>query len=292
MEKTSPVEIFKAQYSNKAAEKCFGISNFSFVILLIVSIMLLSFSFVMSRVQQGLILSSPNLYPGFGGVLQDMAKQTGDFSVDDGELNVSFNYPRRLESNGWLVVVTDDAPALVLDEEKTGAYQPMFILGESSFVISQPATNTSLEGAYRFLGFFSSTEIRKIVNNVNDMVTYTKAFLFASATGEIPSSIISMILLMGVQYVFFIFISGLLLTTSHRSAIKGTEFWQKTKLLPSIKIMTVLGFAPSFLLALVSHFNPTMGVTFGWLLFSIITSVRAVYLYVKRMKAKPIIWST
>jgi hypothetical protein len=292
MEKTAPVQIFKAQYSNAATEKCSGISVLAFIFLLFVSVMMLSFSFVTSRVQQGLNMSSLLLYPSFGGVLQDMAKKDGEFNVTNGELDISFNYPRRFESNGWLVIVTTGEPALVLDKEKSATYQPMLILGSNSLVISQPKTNTRLEGDYRYLGFFSTVELRKIVNNVDDMVVYTKAFLFAASTGGVPSSILSMILLMGVQYLFFIFIAALLLTISHRSAAPNTGFWQRTTLLSSLKIMAVIGLGPAFLLAVVSHFNPSLGVTFGWLLFSLITAGRAVYLYVKRMKSKPIIFST
>ncbi|HZK20636.1 MAG TPA: hypothetical protein VFC68_07925, partial [Treponemataceae bacterium] len=265
MKKVSLVKIFKAQVSNTAAEECFAISIPAFISLLLVSIMMISFGFVRSRVQEGMTMSSPNLYPSFGGVLQDIAGKTGDFNVQNGELYMSFNYPRRFESNGWLVVVADDEPATVLDNEQTAAYQPMLILGQNALVISQPATNVVLQGDYRFLGFFSTDELRKITHNVQDMLTYTQAFLFAAATGAIPSSIVAMVLLMGVQYLIFILVAGLLLSVTHRSAMENTDFWRRTTFYSSVKIITVLGCGPAFLLAIISYFKPSIGVTFGWL---------------------------
>ena len=76
------LEIFKAQVSNKSAEACANISIWQLIFLIISSIFIISYPFINQRVKQSVTMSDARLYPGLGGVLQDIGKLDATFSVN------------------------------------------------------------------------------------------------------------------------------------------------------------------------------------------------------------------
>ena len=68
----------------------------------------------------------------------------------------------------------------VLLEEKTASYQPIIIFSEEELFISQPTHQIRLSTKYDSLGFFSSNELKKVIGNKANMVTFTKTFLFSA----------------------------------------------------------------------------------------------------------------
>ena len=154
--------------------------------------------------------------------------------------------------------------------------------------ISQPTHQIRLSTNYDSLGFFSSNEIKKVINNKAEMINFTKAFLFSASVAETPVAIIQMIGLMAIQYLFYIVVASLLLSMSRLKAIKGTNLERISKFLPSLKIVTSIGLLPAIIVALVSYFNSSFGMSFGWVIFCLIVGVRTMIIYMKRVKSKSV----
>ena len=282
------LEIFKAQVSNKSAEACADISIWQLIFLIIASIFIISYSFVNQRVKQSVTMADARLYPGLGGVLQDIGKLDATFSVNDDKLMYSFNMPERLESNDWIVRFTKKEASDVLAEERTAAYQPVIIFSEDGLLISQPQHQIVLSSNYKSLGFFSANELRKVIGNKTEMVTFTKSFLFSAAVAGTPIAILQMVGLMALQYGFYIIVASFLLSMSRIRAMKGTNLERISKFLPSLKIVTTLGFLPSIVVALISYFNSSFGMSFGFVVFCLIVGVRTMIIYMKRIRSKSV----
>ena len=282
------LEIFKAQVSNKSAETCADISIWQLIFLIIASIFIISYSFVNQRVKQSVTMADARLYPGLGGVLQDIGKLDATFSVNDDKLMYSFNMPERLESNDWIVRFTKKEASDVLAEERTAAYQPVIIFSEDGLLISQPQHQIVLSSNYKSLGFFSANELRKVIGNKTEMVTFTKSFLFSAAVAGTPIAILQMVGLMALQYGFYIIVASFLLSMSRIRAMKGTNLERISKFLPSLKIVTTLGFLPSIVVALISYFNSSFGMSFGFVVFCLIVGVRTMIIYMKRIRSKSV----
>ena len=282
------LEIFKAQVSNKSAEACADISIWQLIFLIIASIFIISYSFVNQRVKQSVTMADVRLYPGLGGVLQDIGKLDATFSINDDKLMYSFNMPERFESNDWIVRFTKKEASDVLAEERTAAYQPVIIFSEDGLLISQPQHQILLSSNYKSLGFFSANELRKVISNKAEMVTFTKSFLFSAAVAGTPIAILQMVGLMALQYGFYIIVASFLLSMSRIRAMKGTNLERISKFLPSLKIVTTLGFLPSIVVALISYFNSSFGMSFGFVVFCLIVGVRTMIIYMKRIRSKSV----
>ena len=252
------------------------------------SIFIISYSFVNQRVKQSVTMADARLYPGLGGVLQDIGKLDATFSVNDDKLMYSFNMPERLESNDWIVRFTKKEASDVLAEERTAAYQPVIIFSEDGLLISQPQHQIVLSSNYKSLGFFSANELRKVIGNKTEMVTFTKSFLFSAAVAGTPIAILQMVGLMALQYGFYIIVASFLLSMSRIRAMKGTNLERISKFLPSLKIVTTLGFLPSIVVALISYFNSSFGMSFGFVVFCLIVGVRTMIIYMKRIRGKSV----
>jgi hypothetical protein len=287
------LEIFKAQVSNKSAEACANISIWQLIFLIISSIFIISYPFINQRVKQSVTMSDARLYPGLGGVLQDIGKLDATFSVNadnnnEYKLMYSFNMPERFESNGWIVRFTKKSAEKVLAEEKTAAYQPIIVFSEDALLINQPQHQIKLSTKYNALGFFSASELRKVIGNKAEMITFTKSFLFSAAVAGTPTAILQMVGLMALQYAFYIVVAAFLLSMSRLRAMKGTNLEKISKFFPSVKILATLGFLPSIIVALISYFNSSFGMSFGWVVFCLIVGVRTIIIYMKRVRSKSV----
>lgn len=287
-DRVPPVTIFAAQISNDAAEKCSGISFLLLVVLMVFSICVLSYSFIAQRVTQSLGMADASLYPGLGSALKELAKQKGSFRVNGDILELSQDFPPRIETSGWIILSGFEHPDDALTAEKSASYMPVLVLGTQGLIISQPLYSVKLSASWRTLGLFSSADIKKVSGNTDSFVTYIQAFLFSASTSEVPSAIVTLLLLMGVQYLFFILVAALLLSISHMRAMKGTFYEKKTSFFSSLKILTVVGILPSLAVAITAGISPSFGISFGWILYSLITGIRAVSIYMKRMKSRPV----
>jgi hypothetical protein len=238
-------------------------------------------------------MADARLYPGLGGVLQDLGKLDATFSIKEDndkeyKLMYSFNMPERFESNGWIVRFTKNSAEETLAEEKSAAYQPIIIFSEDGLLINQPHHQIKLSTKYNALGFFSASELRKVIGNKAEMVTFTKSFLFSAAVAGTPTAILQMVGLMALQYAFYIVVAAFLLSMSRLRAMKGTNLERISKFLPSIKIVATLGFLPSIIVALISYFNSSFGMSFGWVVFCLIVGVRTMIIYMKRVRSKSV----
>lgn len=234
-------------------------------------------------------MADARLYPGLGGVLQDIGKLDASFSVNDDKLMFSFNMPERMESNGWIVRFTNKSADEVIAEEPTASYQPIIVFSEEDLFISQPTHQIRMSSKYNSLGFFSSNELKKVIGNKAEMVSFTKAFLFSASVAETPTAILQMICLMAVQYVFYVVVASFLLSMSRIKAMKGTNLEKISKFVPSLKIVTTLGLLPAIIVALVSYFNASFGMAFGWVVFCLIVGVRVMIIYMKRVRSKSVV---
>jgi hypothetical protein len=219
------------------------------------------------------------------------APDTASVNADNNneyKLMYSFNMPERFESNGWIVRFTKKSAEKVLAEEKTAAYQPVIVFSEDALLINQPQHQIKLSTKYNALGFFSASELRKVIGNKAEMITFTKSFLFSAAVAGTPTAILQMVGLMALQYAFYIVVAAFLLSMSRLRAMKGTNLEKISKFFPSVKILATLGFLPSIIVALISYFNSSFGMSFGWVVFCLIVGVRTIIIYMKRVRSKSV----
>ena len=127
-----------------------------------------------------------------------------------------------------------------------------------------------------------------IIGNKVEMVTFTKSFLFSAAVAGTPTAILQMVGLMALQYGFYIIVASFLLSMSRIRAMKGTNLERISKFLPSLKIVATLGFLPSIVVALISYFNSSFGMSFGFVVFCLIVGVRTMIIYMKRIRGKSV----
>lgn len=283
------LEIMKAQVSNKSADTCADISIGHFLFIIIACIFILSYPFINQRVKQSVSMSDARLYPGLGGVFQKLASQDGSFSVKDDELFFSFNMIERQELNGWIVIFSKEDPKKILENEKTASYQPVIIFAEKELYISQPQHGFKLSSSYKPLGFFSSSEIKKITNNKSEMILYVKAFLNSASNSEVPHAIFTMLLVVALQYLLLVFVIAALLCFSKIKAIPNTRLEKISHLWPSLRIVATISFLPSIVVAIISYFNSSFGMSLGWVIFSLILGVRAIVIYMQRIKSKSVV---
>lgn len=282
------LEIVKAQVSNKSADTCADISIGHMITIVIACIFILSYPFINQRVKQSVAMSDPRLYPGLGGVFQKLANQEGSFTVKDDMMFFSFNMIERQELNGWIVIFSKQDPKKLLENEATASYQPVIIFGEKELYISQPQHGFKLSSSYKPLGFFSSSEIKKITNNKSDMILYVKAFLNSASNSEVPNAIFTMLLVVALQYLLLVVVISALLCFSKIKAIDNTRLEKVSHFFPSLKIVSTISFLPAIIVALISYFNSSFGMSLGWVIFSLILGVRAIVIYMQRIKSKSV----
>lgn len=281
----SLLEIVKAQISNKNAENCKNMKNATMIIILIVLIFVGAFPYVNQRVGAGLRNSDASQYPGLGSVLINTAKHSGGFFVENYELFWDKG-EQVFDEGDWKVVFTTKDAEQYLSSHKELKSVSTIIFSKKSLLISCPATEKTVNGMYSACPDFSSQQILEASKSTETMVTYIQALLFALCTAQIPSAILMMILLIAVQTVLFIFAMGFLLSHSKRNAWDKKESSRTYGLLSSIKIMTSIAILPCFFVSGYSYFNPSFGLSLGWILYSFILGLRAVTIYITRIKGR------
>lgn len=282
-------DILAAQISNKNAEKLSSHNMTVFAVLLVFSVSLLSFPFVRQRLLQGLYFSRAENYAGLGGVFQTLSRQEADFHVEGTKLIMDENLPEFLECSGWFVFfdrdnIVDEAAVLELSK-------PAMVIKQDEMLINVPPANIDIKSSYGNLGLFSRDKIRQACSSTDSLILYIQGFLFAFATQGTGTAIITMILLMAVQYVLFALVAGFLLSLSAIRSVSKQQSGKLKAFAGSLKIVTGCSVLPAFVICFAGLFRADLVISYGWLAFSFATGLRLVTIYLQRVKPKSIIYS-
>lgn len=279
------LEIIKAQISNKNAENCKNMKIRTMVIILIALVFISAFPYVNQRVGAGLRNSDASQYPGLGSVLINAAKKSGGFYVENNEL-VFPNGDQVFEEGQWKVVFTQVDAEMYLSNHPELSSVSSIIFSKKSLLINCPETQKQINSVYTAFPDFSSEQILQAAKKTDTMVVYIQALLFSMCTAQVPSAILMMVLLMAVQTVLFIFAMAFLLSHSKRNGWDKKDTSRKFGFLSCIKIMTSVAIFPCVFVSGISYFNPSFGLSLGWILYSFILGLRAITIYITRVRGK------
>lgn len=281
--------ILKAQISNKDAEKLGEKKGIYFVLLFALILSLLTFPFIRQRTVQSLYYADASNYSGFGAVMKTLGNLEGDFHVENDKLYMESTLPERMNVSDWLILFdrNDNVEESFIKKLKVSA----LVLKRDEILISVPSKDIDIKSGYSNLSLFSRDEIRKASNSKQNLVLYIQGFLFAFATQGTSSAIVTMMLLMAVQYISFVLVVSVLFTASNiKSAVKA-EHHIMYYFASSLKIITGCSLLPAVLICIAGIIKPSVAITYGWLLFSFATGLRLVVLYLQRLKPKSIVYS-
>ena len=282
--KFNPLEIVKAQFSNKSAEKCRDMKISTMIILIIGLIFITAFPYINQRTGSCVQNAEASRYPGFGAALIKAAEENS-FYVKDGIL-VSAESEKVIEEGEWTLVFTplesDDYLKTHL-QIKDGSY---IIFSEKTITVSSNETSSTVSGSWSVLPDFSSEQINKARQKKDTMVLYIQALLFTLSTSGVPSAIVMMVLLIALQTVLFIFALSFMLSYSRKSGWDKKNTTKSRGLLSSMKIISSTAFLPCLAVSAVSWYKPSFGISLGWMIYSFILGLRAVTIYLGRVKGR------
>lgn len=279
------LEIAKAQFSNRSAEKCKDMKTGTMVIIIIALIFISAFPYINQRVITGLRNSDASEYPGLGSALIKAARESGGFSVKNSELIFRDDEPV-YDFGEWKVVFTEKDAEQYFKSCKDFKPYSMIIFSRKSLLINCVETSKTVNASYASFPGFSSEEILKAAKDKESMVLYIRALLFSMSTSQIPSAILMMILLITVQVTLFIFAMSLLLSHSKKNGWDKKDSAVRYGFMSSAKIITAVAVLPCFVVSGVSYFNPSFGLSLGWVLYSFILGLRVVIIYISRVKGR------
>lgn len=279
------LDLFKAQVSNKSAEKCKDMKTWAMVVIIIAIIFVTAFPYINQRVGSGLRSCDASQYPGLGSALISAAKNSGGFHVENGELVC--NVPEQTFTDGnWEIVFTEDDSESTLGKRKELQASSSIIFGKTTLLINCPETKMVLNGSYKSFPDFSSEQILQASKKTTTMVTYIQALLFTLSNSQVPAAILMMLLLITMQTVLFIFAMAFLLSHSKRSGWDKQDTAKKYGFLSSAKIMTSVAILPALIVSGFSYYNPSFGLSLGWIIYSFVLGLRAILIYFSRVKGR------
>lgn len=279
------LDLVKAQVSNKSAEKCKEMKTGWMIFIIIALIFITAFPYINQRVGAGLRNSEASQYPGLGSALINAAKDCGGFTVENGEL-VCATPEQKFTSGQWIIVFTEGDAEKTLGKDLRLQNQSSIIFAKKTLLINCPETKMVLNGSYTSFPDFSSEQILKASKKTDTMVTYIQALLFSLSTAQIPAAILMMVILISFQTVLFIVAMAFLLSHSKRSGWDKQDTAKKYGFVSSMKMMTAVAILPAFLVSGISYFNPSFGLSLGWMIYSFVLGIRAVVIYISRVKGR------
>lgn len=279
------LSIIKAQVSNKEAENCKNMKNRTMIIIIIALIFISAFPYINQRVGAGLRNSNASEYPGFGAALIKSARNSGGFYIENNELNCN-EFGKTYDFGEWKSVFTETDAEHYLSSHKELNLCSVIIFSKKSLLISCPSTGKVINSEYSSFKDFSSEEILKASKDTDSMILYIQALLFTMCTAQIPAAILMMILLISVQVVLFIFAMAFLLSRSKKNGWDKKDTSQQYGFISSAKVITSVAIFPCLFVSGLSYFNPSFGLSLGWILYSFVLGLRAVTIYISRVKDK------
>ena len=281
----NPLDIIKAQVSNKSAENCKDMKKSSLVVILIALIFVTAFPYVRQRVATGLTNSDASQYPGLGAALIKAAKVNSNFYVEGDELNADFSIDNT-KLDDWTIVFTETKTDDYLLRDKSLNNCNVLIFGKSSILINCVTTGKKLSSTYKVIPDFSAEQIIKASKDTDTMVVYIQALLFSMSTGDIPSAIIMMILLITLQTLLFIVAISLFLSYSKKQSYDKKDSAKKYGFVNSLKIVATIAILPCVIVSAISYYYPSFGLSLGWVVYSFVLGLRVVLLYLGRVRVR------
>ncbi len=281
--------LIKAQVSNKEAEKLGEKNGIFFILLFVFIISLLAFPFIRQRTVQSVYFADASNYAGFGAVIKALGELEGDFHVEGDKLYMDKSLPERMSVHDWLILFDREGSADESFVKKLNV--SALVLKRDEMLISVPAKDIDIKSTYANISLFSRDEIRKVSFSADALILYVQGLLFAFATQGTSSAIVTMTLLMAVQYVSFVLVVSLLLSVSMIKTNKNSNLRKLYCFTSSFKIVTGCSLLPAIIICMVGIIRPSVAISYGWLLFSFATGVRLVTIYLQRLKPKSIIYS-
>lgn len=279
------LDLVKAQVSNKSAENCKDMKSGVMVLIIIAIIFITAFPYINQRVASGLRNSDASQYPGLGSALISAAKNGGGFHIENDELVC--NVPEQKFTDGkWEIVFTENDAENTLGKYKDLQLSSSIIFGKTTLLINCPETKMVLNGSYKTFPDFSSEQILQAANKTDTMVLYVQALLFTMSNAQVPAAILMMVLLISMQTILFIFAMAFLLSHSKRSGWDKQDTGKKYGFLSSAKVITSVAILPALIVSGFSYYNPSFGLSLGWIIYSFVLGLRAILIYFSRVKGR------
>jgi hypothetical protein len=275
--------LLKGQIFNKDAEVLGRGPWVLFGAVVLISAILAAFPFVNDKFTSALRSTNPALYPGLDQVFDEVRTRGWDLEVVQGKLTTGPSVPPQAVLGGWKVVFEPaggDGQALAQAVGDLTSRKIAFF-GKTSFGLLDQTNNVQFDGTWSKLEGFRSADTVKIPS-----AKLIPLVLYASATGGLPQTILTILLLMFIQVVFLTVILGFLLSLS-KIQILGTQIGAKRTVgfISSLKTTGFVTLGPALLICVGLSFLPgASGVS--WVGFSALFGMRIVFIYMGRFRNK------
>jgi hypothetical protein len=273
----------KGQILNKDAEALGRAPWALFVAVVLVSSILAAFPFVNDKFTSAVRSTNPALYPGLDQVFDEIRTRGWDLEVVKGNLTTGPTVPPQAVLGGWKVVFEPaggDGQALAQAVGDLTSRKIAFF-GKNHFGLLDQTNDVQFDGTWSKLEGFRSADTAKIPS-----AKLLPLVLYASATGGLPQTIMTIMLLMFVQVVFLTVVLGFLLSLS-KIQILGTQIGAKRTVgfVSSLKTTGLVTLGPGLLICVGLSFIPgASGVS--WVGFSALFGMRIVLIYMGRFRNK------
>jgi len=270
--------VVVASWSNKAAERCAGVSWFAVFGVFLASSLAVALPFGAGRWREAGRDAAVSSYPGLGAAFMDLAYRGGNFSVGASGFQVDPIAPTELETDGWLVVLG-----------KPGSPAPdsgkILWLGTERFVVSNPESGAVVASDWTPFQGLDASDLRQAANDRTVMADLISGVLYTAAFSDMASTLVTLGLLMLTQNAFFVSILGVFLSLSALRPRRNQEGTRaRMEPLKAIRVSACAMAGPAFLTGILGLALPSLNAALLWLAYSLLGGIRVVILYMARYR--------
>lgn len=269
--------IGKSWLSNRAAEECASLPWLVVAVLALASTLAIALPFGAGRWREAREFADPGRYPGLGSAFVALAREGGDWKIENGALERGGAAPALLEASGWTVLAggsIEGAPSTA-----TLAIAP------DSLSIYHPRNDWLLRSAWTPFEGFDSGALRDAASDRLRLAALIEGLLWTAAAARLPSDLSVMVLLLAVQYLFFTGVLALFLSLAALRVKPAADVPRaKPAPLKAFKVVAAVVSGPAFLVGLAGLLFPSASAALLWLAFSLLAGARVVMVYATRYR--------
>jgi len=281
----SPLPLWtaaKAWWSDTAAQDCASFNWLFILVIFIASSIAISLPFGANRWREAEVASKTSQYPGLGTAFEALAKTDVAFMVNNGMLQTTADTKSRtLEAGGWRILVSSVANT---PEQAATDTSNILQLGPDRFIVRNGKTGVQISSPLTAFEGFSSDILKQAAENRRTLSDLIESLLFTAAFSSIPSTMITLGLLMLIQNLVFVVMLGVMLSFSVYRKRLGEYTSPSVRPLDSIKMATAIMAGPAFIVGLLGLFIPALQAPFLWLAYSLLAGIRVIVLYTSRYR--------
>ena len=271
------VLLLRSWWSNSAAEACAGLSWFLLAAALFAGSLALALPFGAARWREASAAASTASWPGLGAAFLELAAKGGDWKVSKGHFIPDPSAPSALAAGGWTLRLGEAG-------EPSRDSGRMLWLGRDSLALVDSVSRRSVSAGWELFEGFDAALLKRAAANRPALTTLIEGLLQLAATSALPSSLLTLALLMLTQNLLFIAVLGFLLSLSVLASRVEVPGGRRYRLVPSLKVAIAITAGPAFLAGLLGFLLPLLA-AFVWLGYSLLAGLRSVILYAARYKS-------